>query len=216
MEELSWMPESTVRLSFIQFVKGMKRLLLDTTVCYPKTPAGLRKIADVYDLLGLPGALGSCDCTQIPWSGCPAERQNICTGRYGYPTVSFLVICDHFGRILYCSNGYPGSTSDLTIAANDPFTRDIINGEYGLFKNHEFILFDDTGSPMKFMGAYLVTDQGFQKLSCFMSPEPIGAERYQVHFYFKIAICSCLLYIRFSLLSGLRASEKTSSVFLVY
>jgi hypothetical protein len=34
----------------------------------------------VYEKLGLPGCIGSMDCTHVLWHRCPKVIRNVCTG----------------------------------------------------------------------------------------------------------------------------------------
>jgi hypothetical protein len=38
----------------------------------------LKKVMEVYKLLGFNGAIGSMDCTHVKWNKCPASKQNFC------------------------------------------------------------------------------------------------------------------------------------------
>ena len=65
--------ESTMHYVFKKFINGM------TTKIYPrfmKLPTGeyLKEVLDVYAAVGLPGCVGSMDCTHIKWAQCPKKN----------------------------------------------------------------------------------------------------------------------------------------------
>jgi hypothetical protein len=58
--------------------------------------------------LGLPGAWCSIDGTHVPLGKCPEDAKVMYTGRYGKPTMAFIVLAGHNYQIFHCSSGYPG------------------------------------------------------------------------------------------------------------
>jgi hypothetical protein len=54
-----------------------------------------------YKQLGLPGAIGSVDCTHLHWRMCPIELYNYCkNGKYPYATVAFQVCVNHNRKVM--------------------------------------------------------------------------------------------------------------------
>jgi hypothetical protein len=96
------------------------------------------KVAKIYSLLGMPGAVGSTDCTHIALGKCPTSMKNSCTGKEGFPTLSFSMTCDHTRKIMACSGGFPGSYNDMTIARYDSFISEVASNP--LFTNHAYSL----------------------------------------------------------------------------
>ncbi len=82
-------------------------------------------MATIYDMLGMPGAVGSTDCTHIPLGKCPVSWRNSCIGKEGFPTLSYSMTCDHTRKIMHCTGGFPGSYNDKTIARYDAFITDV-------------------------------------------------------------------------------------------
>ena len=113
----------------------------------PSTEAELEKVAKIYEVLGMPGAVGSTDCTHIPLGKCPVSWKNQCTGKEGFPTLSYSMTCDHTRRIMACSGGFPGSYNDKTIARYDSFISDISGAD--LFKNFTYTLQTKSGPVQK-------------------------------------------------------------------
>jgi len=159
--------ESTVHVLFKQFVKGIAEHLFPIHV---KIPEGtyLQEVLHVYSRLGLPGAIGSMDCTHVWWAQCPKRLTFDCTGKEGYPTLVFQVVVDHFRRINHCSRHFLGASNDKTIANNDPFTVGVMDGS---LENIEYHVFDLYGEKVLAKGGYIITDNGYQDKACFMDPD---------------------------------------------
>ena len=71
--------ESTVGPIFKKFVDGCVKYLYHKHVYVP-VGAELDQVRLVYEKLGLPGCIGSMDCTHILWHRCPKMLRNNCTG----------------------------------------------------------------------------------------------------------------------------------------
>ena len=88
----------------------------------------LKLAMGVYTKLGFPGAFGSMDATHLWWNKCPVNLVNLCTGKEGYPTLTFNAIVDHHRYIQYVSHAFYGSIPDVAIAQMDPFPRSLMAG----------------------------------------------------------------------------------------
>lgn len=116
VSELSRVPIETCRIIFIQFVHNMYVKLKDDFIKFPEIGSPhMQKQLSIYAQLGLPGAIGSMDCTHVKWNKCPFNKQTLCRGAKGYPTIAFEAVCDHFGKILHISQGFYGSNNDKII-----------------------------------------------------------------------------------------------------
>jgi hypothetical protein len=71
--------DSTINNIFKQFLSGCVKYLYPKYVYVPKGDE-LDEIRNVYEKLGLPGCVGSMDCTHILWHRCPKIIHNNCTG----------------------------------------------------------------------------------------------------------------------------------------
>ena len=71
--------ESTVNNIFKQFVNGCVKYLY-TKYVYVPDGEELDRVRSVYEKLGLPGCIGSMDCTHILWHRCPKIMRNNATG----------------------------------------------------------------------------------------------------------------------------------------
>ncbi|CAN0383374.1 unnamed protein product, partial [Pylaiella littoralis] len=79
----------------------------------------LKQVESIYNQLGFPGAVGSADCTYVAWERCAYSETNIHKGKEGYTSVVFEAICDHAGRIIASTKGYPGAENDKTVVKRD-------------------------------------------------------------------------------------------------
>ena len=69
----------------------------------------------IYNKIGIPGTVGSMDCTHLKWTNCPPHLINGCKGKEKYATLAFQVVCSHTRLIFYCSKFYPGAMNDQSI-----------------------------------------------------------------------------------------------------
>ena len=97
--------DSTVNHIFKLFLLGCIELLYNKYVYIPFGEE-LDKVKLVYEKLGLPGCIGSMDCTHILWHRCPKISRNICTGKEAKPTVAFQVIVDHSRKNMHVSKWF--------------------------------------------------------------------------------------------------------------
>ena len=121
-----------------------------------------------YKALGLPGCIGSMDCTHLHWDKCPTNLTNLCTGKEGFPSLSFEVIVDHNRRIHHCTPGYYGSHNDQTISKYDLYAASI--EVYGKFSLVEYVVKDASGRQHIMKGLYLIVDGGYRQVQCYMEP----------------------------------------------
>ena len=92
----------------------------------------LMEIEAAYAAIGIPGACGSMDVIRIPLGACPHVLINVCTGKEGYPTLAYNVICDHLGRALALMPAAYGTINDKTIVRSDEAVEKVKTGD--LFK----------------------------------------------------------------------------------
>jgi hypothetical protein len=89
-EELSEIARSTCNDIFIQFVAQFNAAFYDDVI-KPPTGDNLLHVMETYRKLGFPGCVGSIDCTHVKWRQCPKSLRFECSGKEGYPTLSFEV-----------------------------------------------------------------------------------------------------------------------------
>ena len=167
MSEMSGVGVSTCYSIFNKFIKNFSAKMYDH---YVQMPSGdrLRSIMRAYERMGMPGCIGSMDCTHIWWDNCPERYTNLCKDRTGHTTMSFQAIVGPNREIFHVSVGFPGTYNDKSIAHQDDIVRQIMHGK---LKDIDFIMFDLNGVPRKCKGAYVIVDGGYQKRACFMNPD---------------------------------------------
>jgi hypothetical protein len=166
MEELSGVKRPTCHTIFHQFLDGMVEHFFDMFVTIPKGDK-LKKVMEVYKMLGFNGCFGSIDCTHIFWKRCPKKWTNYCTGKEKCTTLSFQVAVDHDKRIIMCSGAFFGAANDKLIVKEVRETRALLGGS---MKDILFSLYDASGNIITVKGAYLITDAGFLQVGAFMDP----------------------------------------------
>jgi hypothetical protein len=74
---------STINTVFKKFVKNVFERLYPLWVKFPSGQY-LDQVMKAYSLLGLPGCVGSFDCTHVKWSMCPAVHRWYATGKSSF------------------------------------------------------------------------------------------------------------------------------------
>jgi hypothetical protein len=121
--------------------------------------AGLADRMKLYAALGIPGAMGSVDCTRVRWDKCAESIRNLCIGKEHFPVLSFLVVVDHNRNIIHVSPlAYPGSMNDINITNVDPFMQELIAGKY---QDIGYDILNNDGTKSRCYGAFLISDNGF-------------------------------------------------------
>ena len=151
LNEFTQVGESTCNNYFKQFVKAFSARFKEKFIS-PAKGDDLKQVIEVYSRHGFPGACGSMDCTHIPRRMCPVELTNLCTGKEGYPTLSFQCLVDHSRKIRHVSKSFFGAMNDKNICEVDSFIISEgpnsllnINGQRNLYREVEFILLDVNG-----------------------------------------------------------------------
>jgi hypothetical protein len=165
--------ESTANYIFHQFVEGITKYVYPNFVQVP-TGELLQKVLSTYSRLGLPGCVGSMDCTRVRWFRCKKAEKWHATGKEGCPTLVFQVVVDHSRRILYCSNFFLGSNNDITICNNDNFSLKVLNG---LFENVKYELYNAFGDKYNCLGGYIIVDGGYVDSIAFVDPDKFRMTR---------------------------------------
>ena len=95
VEELCYIKISTMHAFFSEFSKKGRNKLFPEHVRMPETVEEFAEIEVAYASIGIPGACGSMNVVHIALGSCPHGLINVCTGKEGYPTLAYTVICDH-------------------------------------------------------------------------------------------------------------------------
>jgi hypothetical protein len=121
-----------------------------------------------YELLGLPGTIGSVDVTHVILDKCPTEFTNLASGKEGKPSLAFQVVVSHGRRILNVNNAEFGSYNDKTISRIDPFVKDIMNGVK--YNDVKYNMYTSDGVSHEVNGIHLICDGGYLKLPSMIDP----------------------------------------------
>jgi len=78
---------------------------------------------------GLPGCLGSLDCSDGPWYACPKGREGTYQGRDGQRSIAIEAIFDEDTWIYHIFAGCPGSLNDTNVLYQSPLYMDVITGK---------------------------------------------------------------------------------------
>ena len=68
--------ESTANYIFHQFVEGMAKFVYPNFVNLPQGDE-LQRVMSTYARLGLPGSMGSIDCTRVKWFNCKKKKNGM-------------------------------------------------------------------------------------------------------------------------------------------
>ena len=164
IEELSGIKSSTMHAFFHEFNQRARTELYPAHVSMPSSLVELMEIEAAYAAIGIPGACGSMDVVHIPLGKCPHGLINVCTGKEGYPSLGYNVICDHTGRALALMPGAYGTINDKTIVKSDEAVEKVRSDE--LFTEFQYQVYREDGSSYFSKGAYLIVDGGYLKWKC--------------------------------------------------
>ena len=161
IEELSYVKEPTMHAFFHKFSEMGRSDLFPEHVQMPSTMEELMDVEASYASVGMPGGGGSMDVVHIALGCCPFGLSNLCTGKEGYPTLGFNVICDHRGRALALMPGAYGSVNDQTMVKYDDAVEKVRTDE--LFTEYTYEVRNEDGTRSMEKGIYIIVDGGYLK-----------------------------------------------------
>jgi hypothetical protein len=167
IEELSYIAKPTISLFFHLFCEKVVELLYDDWVVVPTSCEDISKCMGPYFAVGLDGAIGSCDVVHVHWERCPANMKNLFTGKEGFSTIAYQMICDHAGRVMSCTSGFYGACNDKTIIRFDSVVSDLRLGK--LWAGVKYELLKRNGNVVERESPYIIVDGGYHKWKCTMS-----------------------------------------------
>jgi Plant transposon protein len=59
----------------------------------PRDQPTFKRVVGEYTARAFPGCVGSVDCVHIGWDRCPTQYTNVYTGKEGFPSIAYEVIC---------------------------------------------------------------------------------------------------------------------------
>jgi len=115
---------------------------------------------------GLPGCLGSLDCSHWEWSSCPKARAGTYQGRDGRRSIVIEAICDEDTWIYHIFAGSPGSLNDIIVLYQSPMYMDAITGKWPP-RDYSFTVNGNTGTLL-----YYLVDGISPRFASFVAPYP--------------------------------------------
>ena len=163
--------EEVHRSFFIEWIHHMASVK-DEFIFMPHDDDTLRKVTDEYAARGLPGCVGSIDCVHIGWDNCPTQYKNMYTGKEGFPSVAYEVICSCRKFIQSVTCGHPGTRNDKHIAKTDASVMQLM--DFNGWLNSKAWHCSGEGGRKTFYGHYLICDGGYHSWPCLMYPSKRG------------------------------------------
>ena len=120
---------STIAMS----VRELLRFIVDEfgpAYMRPPTPAERERILERNARRGLPGSMGSLDCTHWERAYCPKAFAGMYQNRHGKRSVVMEAVCDEDLWIWHLFVGCPGSQNDLNVMHASPLYLSVTGGEW--------------------------------------------------------------------------------------
>jgi hypothetical protein len=106
--ELSGISTTTMDRFFHKWCKNFRNELFPKFVYMPSSQSEIAEAMGPFAAVGFPGAIGSIDVVHVRWDKCPKIYTNLFTGKEGYCTIAYQVICDHSGKAISATSGFYG------------------------------------------------------------------------------------------------------------
>ena len=130
-------------------------------------------VGEYYSARGLPGCVGSVDCVHVGWDKCPIMYHNMYTGKEGFPSIAYEVICTSRKFIQSVSVGHPGSRNDKHIVRTDDSVMQLLEGN-GWLQSKAWKSIGPNSKRVQFFGVYLICNGGYHRWPCLISPVKTG------------------------------------------
>lgn len=164
--------ESTVLECLEHFTNSVISLYSNEYLCYP-TEDDLRRLLIASHQRGLPGILGSIDCTHWEWKNCPVSLAGQHKGKEKKPMVVLEAIVNRELWFWYFNFGSPGSLNNINIINASPLFTNLFNNSA---PNVDFLV-----NGRQYRTGYYLADGIYPKLSVFaktMQAPATEQERY--------------------------------------
>ena len=149
---------SEVRKFFYVFINAIVDMK-DEYICMPTNLSELNRVSKCYDIVGLPGCMGSIDVVHVKWANCPAGDFNRAKGKETFPSLGFECITDFNRRVLSIYGPHFGSRNDMDIVKTDVYVEMIRTKR--LFRNAQWKYYNLDGHVRREKGMYLISDNGY-------------------------------------------------------
>jgi len=131
------------------------------------TPEELQRILTRNAERGMPGCIGSLNCSHWEWRNCPkAFFAGMQQNRHGKHPVVTETVCDEDLRIWHLFVGCPGSHNDVNVVHVSPLYLSVANGEWPP-RTFSFTANGTTGTLL-----YYLVGGTFPRFAFFVSPFP--------------------------------------------
>jgi len=160
--------EESIRVFFHKFCPKFVEKLMPSIVRPPVTNQEISEQVNIYQRLGMGGAVGSTDCTHFALGKCSDKISVLCTGKEGFPTLAYSMTSSHSRKILHCSAGFFGSRNDKTISKHDSFIEEIRTND--IYTKFEWTMNVDEHTTREVKGVFLLCDGGYHKWAQMICP----------------------------------------------
>lgn len=167
LEDVTYVSESAHRKFFAKFSFMGSTSLYKQYIKLPETNEEIAEATNRYRVYGLPGCIGSVDCTHIRLWCLRHILKHRNTGKEGFPSRSFQVIVTNDGKVISMTMGFEGATSDKTIAKFDNVLMGIKS--HRLFTG-DWERTDSAGATHVEHGYWLACDNGYPDWPFMVAP----------------------------------------------
>ena len=110
----------------LAFIRGVSNEMYSA---YAYVPEGeeLNSVKEGYCRAGLPGCVGSMDCTPVLQDRAAKKIANQCKQNGCAKTLSFEIVVDNCRRIHHMSKPFYGTTNDKRVMQNDTYPYDLVH-----------------------------------------------------------------------------------------
>jgi len=112
--------------SFIEFIV----IKYESTYLRALTEKDITRILAFNKDRGLPGCIGSLDCSHWEWHGCPKSAAGQHKGRSGKRSIVLETVCDHDLWVWHVFAGSPERNKDINDLKQSPFFYRVVRGEW--------------------------------------------------------------------------------------
>ena len=137
------------------------------------TTTELKTIMERSAARGMPGCIGSLDCSHWEWRGCPKALAGQYISRKKRRAIVLETICDHDLYINHIFAGAPGSHNDLNVLGQSPLFMDMMDGTWP----PKDLPYNVNGRTRTM--PYYLTDKAYHKYPVFLSCYPNPTTRKQ-------------------------------------
>jgi Plant transposon protein len=124
------MSETMARICLLKFCQIVLRDESLQSVFARRMPrADARTVSAMHEAMhGMPGMIGSLDCTHVCWKNCPIAWQGSQTGKEGKPTIVLEAFADYNLWFWHHSFGWPELPNDINIWDQSSLLKSFLDG----------------------------------------------------------------------------------------